>query len=210
MISRRRQLQSFKLYAVTDIKKYDLAYIVKIEKALQGGADIIQLRSKSLTDSEFYNIGKKVRSIVTKYGKLFCVNDRPDMCSALNADGVHVGQDDLPVSAVRKIIPRGRLIGKSTHSVSQALKTMREDIDYIGFGPLFGTPTKPNYIPVGLHDIAEVTKKATMPVVCIGGIDLSRIESVIDAGATRVAVVRAIFAERDIELATKKMKWFLN
>jgi thiamine-phosphate pyrophosphorylase len=206
MISRKKRLQSFRLYAVTDIKQYDEEYIKKIEAALRGGVDIVQLRSKHLHDREFFALGVKIRELAARYAKLFFVNDRPDICRALNADGVHIGQDDLPVSVVRKMLPRGCLIGKSTHSVEQARRTMREDVDYIGFGPLFGTPTKPDYAPIGLDDIPHVMKNATMPVVCIGGIDHSNIDDVIAAGAERVAVVRAIFDQTDVEQAARGLK----
>jgi thiamine-phosphate pyrophosphorylase len=210
MISRKKRLQSFRLYAVTDIKQYDEEYIKKVEAALRGGADIVQLRSKHLNDREFLQLGIKIRALVTRYAKLFFVNDRPDMCRALDADGIHIGQDDLPVSVVRKMLSRGRLIGKSTHSVEQARRTMREDVDYIGFGPLFGTPTKPDYAPIGLGDIPHVMKNATKPVVCIGGIDHSNIDDVIAAGAERVAVVRAIFDQTDVEQAVRGLREHLK
>ncbi|MFC1809319.1 thiamine phosphate synthase [Candidatus Omnitrophota bacterium] len=206
MISRKKRLQSFKLYAVTDIKKYDSAYVRKIEAALRGGVDIVQLRSKYLSDNEFFRLGKKIKPVVDKYNKLFFVNDRPDMCKLLAADGVHIGQDDLPVDEIRSIIPKGRLVGKSTHSVAQAVATMKEDVDYIGFGPLFGTPTKPDYIPVGLKNINKVMKYATVPVVFIGGINHDNLEDVVYAGAKRIAVVRALFAQENIQEKARQLK----
>ncbi len=206
MTSRKKRLRSFRLYAVTDIQPGDGECVNKIEAALKGGADIIQLRSKHAHDRDLFELGLKIKKIIERYDKLFFVNDRPDLCCALDADGVHIGQDDLPVSIVRKMLPRGRLIGKSTHTLEQVRHAMREDIDYIGFGPLFGTPTKPGYAPVGLGDIRHVMRIATVPVVCIGGIDQANLGTVIAAGATRVAVVRAIFQQADVELATRRLR----
>ncbi|MBN1493295.1 MAG: thiamine phosphate synthase [Candidatus Omnitrophica bacterium] len=210
MTSRKKRLQSFKLYAVTDLHTYDESYLKKIESVLVGGADIIQLRSKRLTDRQFFTLGVKIKKIAQNFNTLFFVNDRPDMCIALDADGIHIGQDDLPVDVVRRLIPRGRLIGKSTHSLEQAVRTMQEDVDYIGFGPIYGTPTKPDYHPVGLQDIKKVIERATVPVVCIGGIDKTTIRDVVHAGAQRIAVVRAVFAQEDVEQAARDLKMFLT
>ena len=210
MTSRKKLLENFKLYAVTDLKKVDRFTLKRIEAILRGGADIIQLRSKTLSDLELYQVGKGIKKLVRKYRKLFFVNDRLDLCRALDADGIHIGQDDLPVKIVRSMLRRGRLIGKSTHSLTQAKKTLREDVDYIGCGPIYGTPTKPHYRAVGLSLIPKVKAIAKKPVVCIGGINLKNIDQVLDAGANRVAVVRALFEARNPYQVAREFKRILE
>lgn len=191
-------LKNFRLYAVTDVRREDSAEILldKIDAAYRGGADIVQLRAKELTDLQVLSIGRKIRPIADKYKRLFFVNDRADLALACAADGVHVGQDDLPVSEIRKLNP-DLLIGKSTHSLEQALEAEKERPDYLGVGPVFATPTKPDYQPAGLEFVKQAAEKVSLPFVAIGGIDLNNIELVLKAGAARIAVVRAIFSGKD-------------
>jgi thiamine-phosphate pyrophosphorylase len=169
----------------------------------------VQLRSKHLSDRQLYDIGKKMRSIASQYQKLFFVNDRVDLAVAVGADGVHVGQSDMPVSMIREIAQKcGQLffIGKSTHNLEQAHAAVREGVDYIGVGPVFKTPTKEHYEPVGLDLVRRVGQSVLLPFVAIGGIDASNIEQVLQAGATRIAVVRAIFSSEDSEDASRKLR----
>lgn len=176
----------------------------KIDRAYAGGADIVQLRSKTLTDAALYRLGLKIRKIADRRHKLLFVNDRVDLALALGADGVHVGQDDLPVSVVRKMARAAKRrfwIGKSTHSLDQALSAARERPDYIGVGPIFSTPTKKLYTPVGLNLIRQIRNRVRLPFVVIGGINSLNITQVLQAGATRVAVVRAIFSAEDPKYA---------
>jgi thiamine-phosphate pyrophosphorylase len=201
--------RQFKLYAVTDITEYDLRVTEAIEAVYRGGADIVQLRSKCLKDSELFELGRRIRQIAYRLRKLFFVNDRPDVAIAVSADGIHIGQDDLPVSAIRKMIAKcGRkmFVGKSTHSLSQARKTAAERVDYIGVGPIFKTPTKKSYVPVGLELIRQVKQEIRKPFVVIGGIDESNIDQVMQAGAGRVAVVRALFSMEDPQNAAKRLR----
>lgn len=199
--------KNFKLYAVTDIREEDPKVLEKVEAAYRGGADIVQLRSKALNAAALYRIGIRFRKIADRFHKLFFVNDRIDLALAVGADGVHLGQDDLPMEGVKKIL-KGRhlFVGRSTHSLSQALQAVEEEVDYIGVGPIFETPTKPTYHPVGLDLIREVKRRVRIPFVCIGGIDQKNIRQVIQAGATRVAVVRAIFEAPDVTQATKALR----
>ena len=126
---------------------------------------------------------------------------------ASDADGVHLGQDDLPIQTARKLIQRNdKFIGVSTHNVEQAAQAEKAGADYIGFGPIFTTPTKPTYNPIGLNLIKAVKQKIKIPFVCIGGIDHSNVESVIRAGAERIAAVRAIFNQPNPELAARQLK----
>ncbi len=200
-------MENFKLYAVTDYKRASDFSASQIENALKGGVDVIQLRSKQLSDADLFKIGKAIRRITLKRKKLFIVNDRTDLMLALNADGVHLGQDDLPVDAARHLFGKQhRFIGKSTHSIAQAIQAEKEGADYIGFGPIFGTPTKPTYEPIGLKDVSALKKKIKIPFVCIGGINENNLDEVLDAGAERVAVVRGIFSKPNCGSAAAILK----
>jgi thiamine-phosphate pyrophosphorylase len=201
--------KTFKLYAVTDVKEPGDAILRKINDAYRGGADIVQLRSKTASDEALFLLGLKIRKIADRWEKLFFVNDRLDLALAVKADGLHVGQDDLPVKVIRRICKKAKAkiwLGKSTHSLRQALSAANEGVDYIGVGPIFETPTKPDYQAVGLPLIQEVKAKVSIPFVVIGGIDHHNISHVIAAGATRVAVVRAAFSGKDVYANTKKLR----
>lgn len=207
MTWKKTVFKNFKLYAVTDIREGDSEILEKVEAAYRGGADIVQMRSKQLSDAALYRLGGRWRKIADRFRKLFFVNDRLDLALAVKADGIHLGQDDLPMEAVRKIVKSSLLfIGRSTHSFSQALRAAREKPDYIGVGPIFETPTKSTYQPVGIELIKQVKGRVRIPFVCIGGINQTNIHQVIEAGATRVAVVRAIFDSDNVYQATKKLK----
>ncbi len=208
---KKERLKNFKLYAITDLKVEDLQILIKIKKALQGGVDVVQLRSKMLSDSALLGLGKEIRRITQKLKKLFIVNDRVDLMLAIDADGVHLGQDDLSIGIARRMIKnRDKIIGCSTHSIKQATQAEREGADYIGFGPIFETPTKPTYQSIGLNQIGQVMAKVRIPVVCIGGINRFNISKVVDAGAKRVAVVRAIFSASDPYRAALQLKGLMN
>ena len=198
---------SFKLYAVTDVHAKDSRILEKMEWAAKSGADIIQLRSKELTDREFLRLGEKAKRICHAQRVLFFVNDRADLAWALGADGLHLGQEDLPIRAARKLLEKRVLfLGKSTHSLEQALRTAKEPVDYIGVGPVFQTPTKPHYVPVGLKLVHQVAERIRKPFVAIGGINLDNVDQVLRAGASRVAVVRAIFDAKQVSRATQELK----
>jgi thiamine-phosphate pyrophosphorylase len=180
-----------------------------IEAVCRGGADIVQLRGKSLHDAELFQLGIGIRKITERHHKLFFVNDRPDIAIAVGADGIHIGQEDLPVAAVRSLIDKsGRkmYLGKSTHSLAQAKKAATEPVDYIGVGPIFKTPTKKTYLPVGIELIRKVKREIRKPFVVIGGIDEDNIDQVLQAGACRVAVVRALFSTEDPQNAAKRLR----
>jgi thiamine-phosphate pyrophosphorylase len=208
---KRRAFKEFKLYAVTDLVSEDASLFRKVEAAYRGGADIVQLRSKVLREGALYRIGIRFRRIADRHRKLFFVNDRLDLALAVGADGVHLGQEDLPMEAVKKIL-RGRnlFIGRSTHSLKQALEGERQGADYISVGPILRTPTKPTYQPVGLELLRQVRSRVRIPFVCIGGIDRNNIRQVIQAGAKRVAVVRAIFGVHNVYEATRALRSALD
>lgn len=206
-------IKNFKLYGVTDLKDDNDSIVEKVDQAYSGGVDIIQMRSKALSDKTLYHLGLKLRKIASAQKKLFFVNDRLDLALALDADGLHVGQDDLPVKRMRDILAklnRPMFIGKSTHSLAQALQTSQEDVDYIGVGPIFSTPTKPTYEAIGLKLISEVKKNIRIPFVTIGGINEENLEQVLEAGATRVAIVRGLFNTGDTYESSKRIKHILE
>lgn len=210
MNSKKEYLKKSRLYAVTDLKGDEPEILTKMEQALRGGVDIIQLRAKTLSTASLLKIGRQMRELARRLDKLFIVNDRVDVMLALDADGVHLGQDDLPVDMARKMIQgKDKLIGCSTHNLGEAVRAEREGADYIGFGPIFETPTKPAYRPVGLELIPEVVKKLRVPVVFIGGIDRSNVVEVVKRGAKSVAVVRAVFAAPDPYERARELKQLL-
>ena len=180
---RERGLDGRRLYFVTGIDG-------PVEAALAGGVDVVQLRDKDASDDELVEAGRRFRRLTREAGALLVVNDRPDLAVACDADGVHVGQDDLPVAAARAIVGPERLVGLSTHSPEQIRAAA--GADYLGVGPVFATPTKPGREPVGLELVREAARSAMVPWFAIGGIDLETVAQVLAAGATRIAVVRAI------------------
>jgi thiamine-phosphate pyrophosphorylase len=205
--------KSFCLYAVTDLRTENPGVLQKIEAAYRGGTDIVQLRSKVLSDAALLRLGSRIKKIAEKYQKLFFVNDRIDLALATGAHGVHLGQEDMAVSLARGLAKRAGAkiwIGKSTHSLKQALAAVQEGADYIGVGPVFATPTKPHVRSVGLRFVRQAATKIRIPWVAIGGIDQGNIRDVITAGAARVAVVRAIFAAKDPASAAQELKHQLH
>jgi thiamine-phosphate pyrophosphorylase len=205
---KEKVFEGFRLYAVTDLRVEGSDDLKKIEAAFRGGADIVQLRSKALTDAALIRLGCRIRKIAEKAHKLFFMNDRLDLALATGADGVHLGQEDMPILEARKLaqqVGRKLWIGKSTHSLKQAMAAVREGADYIGVGPVFATPTKPHVMSVGLRFVKQAAMKVRIPWVAIGGIDLGNICDVTAAGATRIAVVRAIFAAQDPASAARKL-----
>ncbi|MFH0985659.1 MAG: thiamine phosphate synthase [Candidatus Omnitrophota bacterium] len=210
---KKRVFEGFRLYAVTDLKEESSDTLRKIEAAFRGGTDIVQLRSKVLPGAALVRLGLKIKKIAEKSRKLFFINDRVDIALLTGADGVHLGQEDVPVRQARKLAKRlGRRIwvGKSTHTLKQALAAVKEGADYIGVGPVFATPTKPNARSVGLRFVKQAAATVRIPWVAIGGIDLGTIRDVVAAGASRVALVRAIFAAKDPERAARELQYQLR
>lgn len=194
------------LYAIIDNSiRSDLSNIEIAKRVLAGGARILQVRGKGLSSKELLNQSREIRKLTREAGATFIVNDRADIALLSDADGVHLGQDDLPISEARKILGRGKLIGISTHNIEQALKAEQEGADYIGFGPVFGTKTKADAEEAkGIEALKEVKKKVSIPVIAIGGINLENLKEVIAAGADGVAVISAIVKAENIEETTKR------
>ncbi len=166
---------------------------------LDAGLPWFQLRDKRLDDHALSLLADRVRLWTRERGTLFTLNDRSDIALLCEADGVHLGQEDLSLEEARKLLGDAQLIGKSTHSLEQAIAADREGADYLAVGPIFATPTKPEARPVGLSWIREVRERVGKPFFCIGGIRKENLIEVLDAGADRVVMVSAILHAPDIE-----------
>jgi thiamine-phosphate pyrophosphorylase len=171
-----------------------------IEAAVRGGVDIVQVREKSLSDRELLAVLQEAREVTRRLGVPLVVNDRPDLASLVEADFVHLGQEDLPVEAARRL---GLAVGQSTHAPEEI---DRADADYIGVGPVFATPTKEGRPAVGLELVRYAAANARQPWFAIGGIDRETVADVVAAGAERIAVVRAICDASDPEAAAAELR----
>jgi thiamine-phosphate pyrophosphorylase len=183
---------------ITERRASNLPYGDMVLRALNAGVRWVQYRDKDSTGREIYEESVRLRSITKDFGAALVVNDHPDIALAAEADGVHLGQDDLPLREARKILGKDTIIGISTHTIEQAIAAQRGGADYIGFGPIFHTKTKNAGTPKGTVMLREVRKHVSIPVVAIGGINISNIQTVIEAGADAVAVASAILTG-DIE-----------
>ncbi len=204
-------IQEARLYVIVDrsvLKGKDPVEVAAA--AVRGGADVIQWRDKESPDLPFLETARRLRNLLADQPALFIVNDRVAVALAVKADGLHVGHEDLPVPEARALVGRSMLIGRSTHSLQEALEAEKAGADYIGVGPVFSTPTKPGYKAVGLDLVRQVKPKIGIPWVAIGGIDLENIGLVSSAGAARVAVVRAVAAASDPEAAARSLKGKLS
>jgi len=191
-----KNLSHCRLYGILDLGYVEPSNALRMTRLmLDGGVGMIQLRAKSQDLETIVAIARQVAPLCREAGVPFLLNDHPQVVAETGADGVHVGQDDMPVADVRAMIGPDAIIGLSTHSVAQARDS--QGADYIGFGPLFATPTKPDYKPVGLADIAEVHRRVSVPIFCIGGIKLENLIEVLAAGAKRAVVVSGILRSSD-------------
>ncbi len=195
-----KPLADARLYGILD-----LGYVAAADapdmarRMVEGGVDILQIRAKGRLALEVLALAAAVRPVTADAGVPLIVNDHPFLVPRAKADGAHIGQDDGPLAAAREKAGEGRIVGRSTHSVAQALAARDEGADYLGFGPLFATPTKPDYRPIGLEDIARVHAEITdRPIFCIGGIKLENLPEIIAAGARRVVIVSGILQARDV------------
>ena len=168
------------------------------EEMIQGGVDLIQLRGKGKSIHELTAHAARLHELTRKSATALIVNDHAEITSQIPVEGVHVGQDDNSIELARRKAGREIVVGKSTHSFEQALAAQRDGADYIGFGPIFATPTKPDYLPIGLAEISRVHTEVNLPIFCIGGINLDNLQSLIDAGAKRVVMVSALLKAHNI------------
>lgn len=206
-----KPLKSCRLYAILDTGYVAQDRLIDMARAIvRGGADILQFRAKKETDEEILRLAPAIRDLAAAAGVPLIINDRPRLAGQLDASGVHIGQDDMTVAEARQQLLKKGTIGKSTHSIEQIDATLAEKPDYIAVGPIFATPTKPDYKPVGLELIKYAASKVTIPFFCIGGIRLENIDEVLAAGARRIVVVSGILLADDPEKVTKQLKKKLN
>lgn len=192
---RREWLRRARLYLVCEARPGGRDPEELLRPALQGGVDVVQLREKHGDEREIVRAGRAFRRLCDAYDALFIVNDRPELAIACGADGVHIGQDDADPLEVRRMIGQEALIGLSTHSPEQI--GAARGVDYISVGPVYATPTKPEYAEVGTALVRHAAQRAQFPFFAIGGIDPGNVADVVAAGAERIAVVRAIGAADD-------------
>lgn len=176
-----------------------------VEAALQGGLTLVQYRDKNSEDTIQLEIAQKLCQLCHKYDALFIMNDRADIALSVNADGVHLGQQDISIALARQIVGPNRIIGRSTTNPQEMAKAIAEGADYIGVGPVYATPTKPDKPAVGLDYVKYAKENSPIPWVAIGGIDLNNLNDVISAGAQQVAVVRAIMKADNPTKATQEL-----
>lgn len=189
-----------RLYAIIDPAQGNGRFPVEMATALlAAGVRLVQLRDKHASSRDLYASARLVAECVHRSDGMFIVNDRADVALAVDADGVHVGQDDLPVDSAHAIVGSGRIVGYSTHNLEQVIEAQRSTADYIAFGPIFSTASKANPdATVGLAGLAEARKATRKPLVAIGGITLENAREVIDAGADSIAIIRGLVGAADI------------
>jgi thiamine-phosphate pyrophosphorylase len=199
---------NFDLYVITDEGiAGGRSHAGIAQQAVLGGADIIQLRDKSLSCRELAVVGREIAGITRKAGAFFLVNDRVDVAVACGADGVHLGQDDMRVSTARQLGPPGFIIGVSVGTVKEAVAAEREGADYVALSPVFSTASKENAGPgYGLDRLREIRRAVSLPIIAIGGINLQNVQDVIAAGADGIAVISSVVASPDITGAARELK----
>ena len=199
------------LHVLTDRKAVESRSLVEvIEQAIQGGASVIQLRDKTSTDEEMTALGKEILKLTTGRA-LFIVNDRVNVALAIGANGVHVGQSDMPASKVRKLIgPNKMILGVSVSTVAQAIKAQENGADYLGVGPIFPTPTKTDADPpIGLGGLADIRNAVSLPIIAIGGINRNNARSIMEY-ADGVAVISAVLRATNPQRAAYELSAIIN
>ena len=203
----------WRLHVLTDRKtSRGRSYLQVAEAAIAGGADVLQLRDKEASSGRLYQEALQLRKLTGDAQVPFIVNDRLDIALAVDADGVHVGQSDLPASVVRRIMGPGKILGVSVATVEEAIRAEQDGADYLGVGPVFeARGTKPDTCePMGLECIARIRRHCRLPIVAIGGIDAENARKVREAGADAAAVISAIVSADDISEATRRLKRILE
>jgi thiamine-phosphate pyrophosphorylase len=199
-----------KIYPITDVRLTKLSHAEQVEKLLEGGAEIIQLREKYAAPKDFYESAKKALEIARRQNVKIIINDRVDIALALEADGVHLGQDDLPPEHARKFLGEKAIIGFSTHNIKQAISAVKLPIDYLAIGPVFATKTKENPDEiVGIEAVKKVREAiGDFPLVAIGGITSENFRDVLNAGANSVAIISDLLS--DAEKIAEKMRILID
>lgn len=176
-----------------------------VEQAVQGGCTVVQLREKDCTSLEFYETARSIKKITDRYGVPLIINDRVDIALAVDADGVHVGQSDLPASVVRRILGPDKIIGVSAGTLAEALQAEAEGADYLGVGAMYATSTKEDADVTTIEELKEIRKAVGIPIVVIGGINKNTLENFKGYGINGLAVVSAVIAADDIKAAAGEL-----
>lgn len=208
-MNRKERLLSCRLYGIADLGYTPEHQLVSVtEKLLAGGLRVLQLRAKNHRADEIERMALQLSPLCRKHGCLFIVNDYPEIARNVGADGVHLGQDDGDLAAARRMLGEDAVIGRSTHSPQQAQAGFQEGADYIGFGPLFPTGTKPGRPAIGLEGIESVQQRLpeNFPVFCIGGVNGNTLSAVLAAGANRVVIVSWLLTHPDIAGTTASLR----
>ena len=210
-LSSRMSFELPRLYPVTDRRLSGLSHAEQVARLCEGGARLVQLREKHLPAREFYREAEEALGVARSFGAKLIVNDRADVALAVGADGVHLGQDDMPPEAARALLGGEAIIGFSTHGVEQAIIAARLPVSYIAVGPVFATSSKERPDPVvGLEGVRRVREAIrSVPLVAIGGITVQTAPEVVGAGADSVAVIAALVAASDPAEITRRTRDFL-
>jgi thiamine-phosphate pyrophosphorylase len=196
----------YRLYLVTDrnvLGNRDL--IQSVEEAIQGGATVVQLREKNCSSLDFYNLAVQLKEVTSKYGVPLIINDRLDIALAVKADGLHIGQEDLPLTVVKTIVGDDMIIGVSANTLEEALLAEKKGADYVGIGAVYPTDTKLDADYVTLDDLRSIRKAISIPIVGIGGINEENVVEVMGTNIEGVAIVSAILGKQDIKHATEEL-----
>lgn len=197
----------YTLYLVTDRMLMSTATLCEaVEQAITGGCTMVQLREKNISSLDFYNLAKAVRHITNKYNVPLIINDRIDIALSVGAQGVHIGQSDIPASVARKIIGRDMLLGVSASFLPEAIRAQNDGADYLGVGAMFPTGTKSDAAAVSMNELQKIRKAVSIPIVAIGGINKENASQLIGIGINGLAVVSAIISQPDIKQAATELK----
>jgi thiamine-phosphate pyrophosphorylase len=198
------------LYLVTD-KNDDVEKFLKtIEEAIKGGVSVVQIREKTADTLDFYNLALKVKEITTKYNIPLIINDRVDVALAIGAEGVHVGQSDMPCDVTRALVGHDKIVGVSAATIEEAKKAEKDGADYIGTGAVFPTATKDDAPKITKKDLKEIVDSINIPVVAIGGITIENASELIDTGISGLSVVSAIMSSDDPKKSSEKLLNIFN
>lgn len=203
------EIKKWYLYVITDEQLSQGRSHQEIARfAIEGGADVIQLRDKTASSRKLYEDALALRNLTRELNIMFIVNDRLDLALAVDADGVHVGQQDLPATVARRLIGKNKILGVSAETLEQAIQAEQDGADYLGVGPIFeARSTKPDAAePMGLRLLRQVCQTCQIPVIAIGGINHTNAKQVMDSGANGIAVISAIVAADDVVAASRSLK----
>ena len=198
----------YTLYLVAEerlIRDSGLSIETAVEEAILGGVTLVQLREKESSALEFYNLSIKVKNITDKYNIPLIINDRLDIMLATDAAGVHLGQDDMPVAAARRLVGKDKIIGASARTTKEAIRAEEDGASYIGAGSVFNTITKKDAKRISIEELKDMTSAVSIPVIAIGGVNKDNIEMLKDTGIKGIAVVSAILSEKNIKKAAEDL-----